>query len=99
MYAIIGVYRKEDRIEQKVKGEQRKKKLSKMHVDTIRMWIDDDCIITLKAMKARVYDKFGVTVCEKTVDNCISPFCHTLKRATVIPVRWNDKRILEAWYD
>ena len=70
-----------------------------MHVYAIRMWIDDDCAITLKAMKAKIYDEFGVIVCEKTVDNCISSFCYTLKRATVIPVRQNDERTLEARYD
>ena len=79
VYAIIGVYRKEDRIDQKVKGGQRKKRLSKMHVDAICIWIDDDCAITLKAMKARVYDEFGVTVCEKAVDKCISSFLNTKK--------------------
>ena len=33
VYTIIGVYRKEDKIEQKVKFGQRKKKLSKTHVN------------------------------------------------------------------
>ena len=70
-----------------------------MHVDAMCTWIDDDCALTLKAMKARVYDKFRVTVCEKTVDNSISSFCYTLKRATVVPVRWNGERSLETRYD
>ena len=43
IYAIIAVYKKEDRFEQKLKGDQRKKNLDQVHIETIKGWIGNDC--------------------------------------------------------
>ena len=83
VYAI-SIYQKEDRIEQKLKGGQRKKKLNGVHVEAIRCMIDNDCGITLKFIKKKLFDEFLTTVCETTVDNYIS---YTLKIIVVIPER------------
>ena len=99
VYAIISIFQKEDRIVQKVKGGQRKKRLNEMHINAIKGWIDNDCGITLKCMKNKLFEEFCVTVCEKTVDNCISSFSYTLKRITLIPERRNNEKSIVARYE
>ena len=43
IYAIIAVYKKEGRFEQKLKGGQRKKKLHQAQIEAIKGWIDNNC--------------------------------------------------------
>ena len=99
IYAIIAVYKKEDRFEQKLKGGQRKKKLDQVHIEAIKGWIDNDCGLTLKFMKSKILQDFGITVSEKTVDNYIASFSYTLKRIALIPERRNNEKNILARYE
>ena len=61
----INVYKKEDRVETKLKGGVRKKKLNEKHVNAIRSWIDEDCSTTLKCINSKLEDKYSLTVVKK----------------------------------
>mgnify|MGYP003407081277 FL=1 len=99
VYSIIQVYKKENRIEQKLKGGPRRKALTEDHVDAIKSWIDENCGITLQHIQGLLRSKFNVAVCLKTIDRYIGCFNYTLKSATLIPERRNDEKSLNERYD
>lgn len=102
--AILKIYEKEGRYEKKLKGGARHKKLSVAQISEIKSWIDDDCGITLKYIKHRVYDKFKVDISLKTVERYVHTFEYTIKRAVLIPEKRNISKNLElrheyaTWY-
>ena len=97
--AIITVYKKEDRYKKKKKGGIRNKKLGNEQINAIKLWIDEDCGLSLKSIQKRIFDQYEITVCLKTVDNYISSFCYTLKNVSMIPLRRNDDKSIQARYD
>jgi len=99
IYAIIKVYQKEDRFDAKLKGGKRYKKINENHIHAIRSWIDEDCGLSLKAIKCRLQEEFSISICEKTVDRYISSFSYTLKRTSLIPEKRNDANCINARYD
>lgn len=97
--SIIAVYNTENRYEKKLKGGTRKKTLLSEHVDAIREWIDEDCGITLRVLRSRLYDKFNVTVSEQTVNRYIADFNYTFKNVTLIPKKRNDDKVINERHD
>ena len=71
---------------------KRKKKLDQVHIEAIKGWIDNDYGLTLKFMKSKILQDFGITVSKKTVDNYIASFSYTLKRIALIPERRNNEK-------
>ena len=93
--SIIKVYVTEDRIDKKLRGGIRNKKLSCEQKNLIRSWVDDDCSITLRAIKEKVLSEFGISICEKTADRVMKEFHYSLKRTSLIPVRRNDLDVVD----
>jgi len=50
VYSIIKIFLNENRIEKKLKGGARKRKIGYEQIQAIQSWIDDDCSITLCAI-------------------------------------------------
>ena len=72
------------------RGATRPKKLTDEHRIAIMSWIDEDCSITLKAMAARLADRFAITVGASTINRAIDDFHFSWKRTSIIPFRRND---------
>ena len=79
LYAIINIYKSENRVTKKLKGGNRKKALSGEHIQFLKNWIDEDASITLKSLQAQPLERFGLSVSIKTVDNYIDEFSYSLK--------------------
>jgi transposase len=94
IYAIIDVYLKEGRINASKKGGQRRKSLDLTHEMSLREWIDEDASITLNSLKTKLFEKHGITVSIKTVDNYIDGFNYSFKRISLIPSRRNEEDVL-----
>lgn len=94
VYSIIDVYVLEGRLETKKRGS-RPKALNDEHVLAIRRWIDDDASITLSALKNKLLEVYGISVCTKTIDNYIDSFGYSFKRTTLIPERRNNMNTIE----
>lgn len=99
VYAVIGIYLKEGRIESKLKGGPRRKALSDEHVRALKEWIDEDASSTLDALRTKLINTFGVTVSTTTVNNYIDSFSYSFKRITLIPVRRNDEESIDARFN
>jgi transposase len=89
VYSVIKTYTTENRVEKRKRGGQQTKKLSPSNCEAIRLWIDTDCSLSLKALKQRCHDELGIGVCEKTIDRCLRAFHYSLKRVHLMPVRRN----------
>ena len=90
VHGIIKRYQEEDRVEVQRRGGPRTKKISVEIGNTIKGWLDEDCSISLAAIKQRLETELGVTVSITTVFRCIEEFCYTLKFTSRIPERRND---------
>lgn len=97
--AIIKVYEKENRYEQKLKGGVRKRSLEENHIQAIRSWIDENCAMTLKAIKMKLQECYNIDICLKTVDRYISSFSYTIKQISLIPQRRNDEKAIQSRYN
>ena len=76
-----------------------KQALNDEHRYAIQEWIDEDCGITLQALKNKLLEKYQISVCQKTVDRCINAFSYTVKNCSIIPARRNDPKTITARYD
>ncbi|KAI5151523.1 hypothetical protein ENBRE01_2193 [Enteropsectra breve] len=57
--------------------------------------INDDCGITLKALKSKCLSEFDITVGLSTINRCIAIFSYTFKRVHYIPERRNSPDVIE----
>jgi len=81
--------------EAKIRGGNHRGKLTHIHKEAIRSWVDDDCLITLKKLAVLMHDEFGITVSISTIDRCLREFHYTIKNILPIPEARNSERIIE----
>jgi len=98
IYSIIKIYIKENRVESKVKGGDRRKSLSAEQIDSLKCWIDEDCSITLESMKKKLKETYDISVCTTTIHNYVGLFSYSLKRISVLPVKRNDLAAINKRY-
>ncbi|XP_052889313.1 uncharacterized protein LOC128297668 [Anopheles moucheti] len=79
VYGIIKRYKDTWQIESKKRGGHRAKSLSSEAVDSIRVWIDEDCTITLKALAEKVFQQYGVRVAASTIAKEVKEFNYSFK--------------------
>jgi transposase len=96
VYSAITFYKNENRIEKKKRGGPRNMKLTEIHRERIKEWVDNDCTLSLDALKERCNTELNVDVSKKTIDRALSAFHFSFKRISLEPVRRNDKRNIEA---
>ena len=94
IYNIINVYKKENRFLKKNKGGIKNQKLNNIHKNQIKEWIDENCSLSLKSLKHRVFNVFEINVCENTIRNCIQKFHYSVKRITIQPERRNNEETI-----
>jgi len=61
----------------------------------IRNQVDDNCTLSLRALKQMVFLKFGCTVCESTIHRNLKVMHFSLKMIKVIPEKRNDPETIE----
>lgn len=96
IHEIIKVYTREGRIDKKLRGGERNKKINEVETERIQEWIDEDCSITLARIKERLFEEFNLTVSVQTISKCISNFNYSFKRTQIHPARRNDEASLNA---
>ena len=80
----------------KPRGGPKLKKVSDQQILQIRSWIDENCQITIKAIKLRILAEFGIYVSDGTICNYIKSFHYTFKKVAKIP---NAADTPELWVD
>lgn len=93
---IIKIFSETGRIEKKLRGGVRNQKLNSLIKNSIMTWVDEDCSLTLKKLKIRVFEEFSKTVSLKTIDRVLIEFSYSFKNITLIPARRNDEEVILA---
>uniref|UniRef100_A0A182MLK3 Paired domain-containing protein n=1 Tax=Anopheles culicifacies TaxID=139723 RepID=A0A182MLK3_9DIPT len=85
IHGIIKRYKETWQIEAKKRGGNHAKLLSKC----IRGWIDEDCIVTLKALGEKLFREHGVRASRSTIAKEIKYFNYSFKMIQRVPERRN----------
>lgn len=83
-------------METKLLGGQRKKALNDVHIAALQKNIDDDCSISLELLRDNLKNDFNIDVCTMTIHRYIKSFNYTVKKTTLIPIKRNDERAINA---
>ena len=78
------------------KGGDTRSKLLDTQKASIRHWVDNDCLLTLKQLVDKVREEFGITVSKSCVDKVLNDFHYTLKKADLIPEARNYRSTIES---
>jgi transposase len=95
VYAAIKVYREENRVIKKKRGGDRRKKLTDAQCEQVRLWVDDDCSLSLRRLANLCMSHFDIEISEKSIYRCLHDFHYTLKRIHCLPERRNTHETLE----
>ena len=64
------------------RGGDRRSKLNQEHKNTIRSWIDKDCLMTLKEISERFIATYNFSISMSSINRCPKNFHYTLKMQT-----------------
>ena len=95
VYAAIYLYNRENRVQKHRRGGTRSSALTDEQKDIIKGWVDEDCSLSLRAIKQRASEELHIDVSEKTIDRCLQGFRYTLKRSHCLPRRRNTAETIE----
>ena len=93
MYCTTG------RIQRKKCGGNRSEVLNEEIKTSIKNWVDENCTISLKSLTEKVTVKYGLTVCENTINRALEGFYYSIKQTSLIPTRRNNDAALSARRD
>lgn len=96
---IVSKYFANGNIEAKLKGGNHRGKLSTSQKETIKQWVDENCLLTLKDLVTRVKDQFKINVSRSCVDRCLRNFHYTIKNVLPVPVARNSERTIQMRYE
>lgn len=88
-YAIVRHFEDTGEMGTKKKGGSRHVKMTAAAKEAIEQWIDDDAALTLRQMKARLSEQFGISVSEKTVSYYVTKSGFTFKMVRALPMARN----------
>ncbi|KII69998.1 hypothetical protein RF11_02307 [Thelohanellus kitauei] len=75
------------------------KKLTQEQNDYILDLVDEDCSITLKELKIKLHERFGIQVCITTISKSLGDFLYSFKRVHMIPKRRNGVQTINSRFD
>ncbi len=90
VYAILTVFKKEGRVQKKLKGGPRRKLIGEDHKVFIKEAINNDCGITIRSWKEMLLSKFNINVFLSTISKYIEAFNFSFKKVSLDPIRRND---------
>jgi len=96
---IVSNYYANGSVEANVRGGNYRGKLSTQQKETIKYWVDEDCLLTLKELVQRVQTEFNLTVSTSCVDRCLRSFHYTIKNVLPVPAARNSERTIQLRFD
>lgn len=94
VYSIINTYKNENRIEKKAKGGVKNQKINEEINLKIIQWVEENCALSLKQIKQKVFQVFNILVCETTIRNSLLRFHYSLKKISIRPQRRNNEQTI-----
>lgn len=76
------------------KGGNKREILNAEQKAFVQSLVDFDCQITLKVIKNKIFEKYGLNVSQQTVSKILNDFNYSLKNSSVLPERRNDEKNL-----
>jgi transposase len=92
-------YAEGQRTAKKIRRGKRAPKLNDDQKNIIRGWIDNDCLLTLLAMKRACQDVFDVCVSQSTLSRVARSFHYTIKQTSILPERASTEAIIQSRVD
>ena len=89
VYRIVRIYCQTGKTQNGKRGGDRRSKLNDQMKQTILDWVDENCLLTLKELCLKIYERYNVQISKSTVDRCLKEFHYTVKSTAVVPVRRN----------
>ena len=81
------------------KGGDQKSKLSETQKSVITQWVDDDCLLTLNQLSAKVADVYNIQVSNSCIDRVLRNFHYTIKKVDTIPDARNRSSTIEQRFE
>ena len=91
---IIKQYQRDGRISSLPRGGIRNSKLNEQQKDLIKSWIDEDCSLSLKNIKTKIFEDLNIIISPSTISRYIDNFHYSLKRVSIVPIRRNTPETL-----
>lgn len=92
---IISAYNIKGQTSRLYSGGDHSSKLNANVKAKIRQWVDENATITLKNLKAKVFENFSLNVSTTTIYRTIKNFHYSLKKITIVPERRNFQSTIE----
>jgi transposase len=93
---IVDAYLQKGRmIAKKRGGAGGSKRLDNVHISAIRTYINQNCTISLRALREKINEEFGLEAGKSTINRAIDSFNYTLKRVSQVLVKRNHPTNLE----
>lgn len=99
VYNVLRKYHATMKIEADKRGKVMEKKITPEIQEQIKIWIDEDCSVSLQKIAHKILEQYQVQVCRSTVAKCIGDFNYSLKRIYLYPERRNTGATLEVRKD
>ena len=87
--AIVKKYREKGNVAKEKRGNPSKSKVSEEAQEFIKRWLDEDCCLSLKDIKIKLYNECNLLVSTATIQRSIKGFNFSFKRTSRIPERRN----------
>ncbi|KAG0441551.1 Paired box protein Pax-2-A [Dictyocoela muelleri] len=82
-----------------VKGGNRRQKLTDIHNDAIREYLNENETLSLKEIQNKIKNQFNIRVDKSKINRSISNFYYSLKRLTLVPIRRNIQVNIDKRYE
>lgn len=99
IYEIIKKYQRTNVITAAKRGNNRLPKLSDTQKNSIKLWVNENCTLTLKSIVNKVMNEYNVSISKMTVSRILDGFHYSLKRLHLIPERRNCQASIDARRD
>lgn len=96
--SIVNIYKNSSRITKLKTHSGRPKKINENIKNLIKNWVNDDCSITLSAIKTKLASEHGLIVSLSTINRLMGEFNYSFKRIVLVPERRNSAGNIETRY-
>ena len=79
----------------KQQGGNRRSKISPEIKQEIFRWVDNNCLLRLKDIRAKLIEVHDLEVSISKIDRCLREFHYTVKKTTLVPARRNFESTIE----
>ena len=81
---IYNEYLKNGKIQKKIQGGKKQKKLQDSEINIIKSWLEENCTLTLKEIKNKIFIEKNISVSLRTISRYIDSFNYSFKRINKI---------------